>query len=202
MISNKYRGGSVAERFWLVEFKKTLEFVLEGQTAKEIKEKQANDNFLLAKTDDYSKRTVNTVLRRISRMPKNILELFKELDLENQKIIILIAIMFDDRLFFEFVYEIYRPSIMNEDFILSKEKENEFINKKSIESEHFNKFKEYTKKRLISSYRNYLLEADVIVSENKEYVMKRLFLDERLVELLKEHEYEFVLKALVEETHD
>lgn len=199
MIPNKYRASSVAERFWLLEFKKVNGLVENDFSYEALKEKQDNENFLLSNSDSYGKRTINTVIRRHSKLPKDILNAFNDFDIENQKYINLISIMLTDRLLFEYIYEVYRPSITEEIFEISLKNDNIFLTHKSEESEHINKLTDQTKKRLLSSYKNYLIEAGVIYKKDKLYVSNKIYLDERLVELLNANKMDYILKAFVED---
>ena len=95
------------------------------------------------------------------------IELFIASDLQTQKLINLIAVLKVDRLFFEFIYEVYReksilgvPNIEDADV-------NIFFNNKEIQSEDVANWTDATKKRLRSAYINFMVDANLLTVVEK-----------------------------------
>lgn len=90
------------------------------------------------------------------------------LDIQTQKIINLISILKGDRLFFEFIFEVYREKVILGIPIMEDKDANIFFNNKEIQSEDVEKLKEVTRKRLRSAYFNFMIDANLLSVVNKE----------------------------------
>lgn len=110
--------------------------------------------------------------------------LFINSDLSTQKIINLIAILKSDRLFFEFMYEVYReknifgaPTIEDSDV-------NVFFKNKETQSEDVATWTDGTKRRLRSVYFNYLADANLLAIVEKKRTITPPILDVALEQYL------------------
>src|SRR5699024_12196735 len=108
----EYSAGNVSTGFWFNEFRKYNELIKEGFTDKKIREKQKEENIFLAPSVTYGSRKIGKVSQRTKALSEQLFNLFFEVDINNQKIINLLGIMMTDRLFFEYVYEVYRQNII------------------------------------------------------------------------------------------
>lgn len=181
----EYSAGAVSKGFWFVEFKKYIELLQEGKPDNEIKELQESENFLMAPSVGYGKRMIGEIKKRIKSLPKQALDLFSDLNVSDQKIINLLGIMITDRLFFEFIYEVYRESII----LGTKEFEDKelriYFNNKSDQSEKVAGYTVEVKRRLGGAYKTYMKEANLIKEENGIIVYNKIIMDLRLEEIMK-----------------
>ena len=107
-----YSAGMVSQVFAFVETKKTAELIVQGLSKDEIKTKVQEENLYQLKNENRLKRTFNYVYNRLSSLPEGAVELLVKVDNDNAKLLILISIMNTDKLFFEFVYEVYRGKVI------------------------------------------------------------------------------------------
>lgn len=199
MLPQVYKGTAVNIRFWYLEFTQIIEYKERGLSDEEIKNLQEKDNFILAPSRSYGKKIVNTNLKRIKNLPQELIDRYLSEDTSTQKLIVLFSIMLSDRFFFEFVYDVYRPSIRNDDPTLTLKKEVLFIDQKNKESIKVSTFTEQTKKRIVSSFKNYFREANLLKHSGDEEVFVRAFVKEDIKNILLENDLNFILKALDEE---
>lgn len=177
-VSNfKYSAGIVSKGFWFQEFKKYNTLLSEGIEDKEIKKMQEEENILLAPSAAYGKKMINEVSKRIRALPKEISTMFASLPVPDQKILNILGIMMTDRLFFEYMYEVYREKIITGNLQFDNSDTRIFFKNKSEQSEKVANFKSYTKKRLAGAYRTYMKEANLIIEENNSMIIKRPILD-------------------------
>lgn len=192
----EYNAGNVSTGFWFNEFQKYNELIREGLTDKEIRRKQKEENIFLAPSVTYGSRKIGKVSQRTKVLPQELFDLFFDLDINNKKIINLLGIMMTDRLFFEYVYEVYRQNII----MGSKEFEDSdvriFFRNKSEQSEKVNNFSESAKKRLAGAYKTYLKEANLLVEKDGQLLNNPIILDLDLETLLKEPEMYPYYKAI------
>lgn len=183
--SLKYSAGAVSKGFWFQEFKKYNYLLNKGLKDIEIKKMQEEENILLAPSDRYGKSMINEVSRRTNALPKEISTMFASLPVSDQKILNILGIMMTDRLFFEYMYEVYREKIIIGDLEFDDSDMRIFFKNKSEQSEKVAGFKSYTKKRLAGAYKTYLKEANLIEKDKNLLIIKRPILDINLEKEMK-----------------
>lgn len=107
-----YSAGLMSQSCWFIEFKKIVQLIAEGKTDEEIKAECLENNLLGAVKEYRAKRMYGYLVNRAGMLDEQLLSLLMSGDLGTQKIINLIAILRGDRLFFEFLYEVYRENIL------------------------------------------------------------------------------------------
>jgi hypothetical protein len=192
----KYSAGIVSKGFWFQEFKKYIGLLQEGKSELEIKELQEKGNILLAPSPDYGKKMIGEITKRIKALPKDIVELFFNLNVSDQKIINLLGIMMTDRLFFEFIYEVYREELILGTINFEDSNIRVFLKNKSEQSGKVAGFTEQTKRRLAGAYKTYLKEANLLVEENNILIYHKVIIDIQLENMIKKATLYPYLKAL------
>lgn len=180
----KYSAGLVSTSFWFIESKKIAEFILEGYSKKEIMEMAIEENIFQVETNNRIKEIVNGVYRRLNSFPEEILECFIRIDVNSAKIFVLISILNNDKLFFEFMHEVFKEHILLGDMALKDRDFDIFFDNKSYQSDIVEKWTDETVARLKRGYRNMLSEAGVLDTSNKEKVIIVPFVDLKLQQLL------------------
>ena len=107
-MSEIYIAGLVSQSFWFIEMKKLLKLISDGMSEQEIKKICLEENLFGAAKEYRAKRIYGYLWNRAKNIDSVLANLFMDSDVATQKIINLIAIIKGDRLFFEFLYEIYR----------------------------------------------------------------------------------------------
>lgn len=92
-----------------------------------------------------------------------------------------------DRLFFEFMYEVYREKLIIGNLQFDDSNTRVFIKNKSEQSEKVANFTPQTKKRLIGEYKTYLNMAGLLVENNNRLMIKKPILDINLEEKMKKN---------------
>ena len=103
-----YSAGLISQSFWFVEMKKVIKLIDDGKSEEEIKKMCIDENLFGAAKEYRAKRIYGYIWNRAKRLDKTLIDLFCTSDLATQKVINLIAILRSDRLFFEFMFEVYR----------------------------------------------------------------------------------------------
>lgn len=163
-----YSSGLVSQSFWFVEFKKIVEMIANGIDEAEIKSQCLDKNLFGAAKEYRAKRMYGYIWNRVKKLDSTLIDLFLSLDIQTQKIINLISILKGDRLFFEFIFEVYREKVILGIPIMEDKDANIFFNNKEIQSEDVEKLKEVTRKRLRSAYFNFMIDANLLSVVNKE----------------------------------
>ena len=192
----KYSSGLIEESFWFVEFKQFIKLLSEGRTWEEIKS-MCLENNLLGISKQYRITRIFAYLKnRIETLDKGMLDLFLESDLQTQKLINLIAIAKYNRLFFEFLYEVYREKVMLGALELMDSDINIFFKNKQDQIEEVAKWTEVTLKRLRSTYNNFLTDAGLLTVSNKQRQITPPILDVALEKYLEANGDMQIIKAI------
>ena len=180
-----YSAGLMSQSCWFVEFKKIVQLIAAGRTEDEIKSECLENNLLGAVKEYRAKRMYGYLINRSKMLDEELIQLFMERDLGTQKLINLIAILRGDRLFFEFVYEVYREKAILGQRELEDQDVNVFFRNKGNQSELVENWNDSTKKHLKSSYLTCMADAGLLRVEKKVRSITTPIVDSRLASYLK-----------------
>ena len=191
-----YSAAAVKHAFWFMEFRKVVTLRSGGKTWEEIKSLNEAENLFGAPTPARSTQIWNTVSARVKELDDSFYPVFVASDLASQKLFALIALMVNDTLFAEFVYEVIREKMIIGINEYSPSDIRLFFKHKQEQSEKAAKWTEQTLRRLEKSYRNFLFEAGV--SDKGRDVRKILkpLPDPDMERWLQEQHMDYYLKAL------
>lgn len=177
MIETSYSAGLMSQSFWFIETKKVIKLIHDGKSEEEIKKICIEENLFGAAKEYRAKRIYGYIWNRIKKLDSTLLEFFNDADLATQKIINLIAILRSDRLFFEFVFEVYREKNIIGTQVLEDADVNIFFKNKEIQSEDIAAWKDTTKRKLRQVYFNYLTDANLLTVVDKKRTITPPILD-------------------------
>lgn len=200
MSEKKYSAGIMSQAFWFNEFKQYLNLIKNGYSTDELKKEVIEDNLFGAPNEYRAKRMYGYISNRANDLEDNLLNLFFSSDLATQKIINLITVIRKDRLFFEFLYEVYREKIIIGEEKLDLADGKTFFNHKETQDDSLAEWKDTTKRRVQSAYFNFMTEANLLRSEGqKDYTITPPLLDIALERYLQSHGEAAIVKAVTGE---
>lgn len=185
MVRKNYSAGMVKLSFWFLEFKKMVTLVNSGMELDEIKKLNLESNIFAAPTQARAIQMYNTISMRLKALDRSFYNLFDQLDVSNQKLLVLISIMASDTLFFDFMYEVFREKLiigMNE---IADRDVNVFFKDKQSQNDRVAKWTDYTLKRLGDCYKTLLMEAGVLNKTTGQREIIRPLIDRSLESNLK-----------------
>lgn len=177
IIKMRYSAGIVSKSYWYLESKKTAKLMLDGLTRKEIIELTIQDNIYQVESDYRSKRVANAIYTRLNSLPGPILEAIVNSDLATSKILVLISIIKTDRLFFEFMHEVFRNKILLGNFLLTDRDFNVFFQEKKVQSQVVDGWVDETIKKLQSIYLTILTHSGTLKIDNDKREILVPFID-------------------------
>ena len=177
VIEEKYSAGLISQSFWFVEMKKVVKLIDEGKSDEEIKNICINENLFGAAKEYRAKRIYGYIWNRAKKLDKTLIDLFVNSDLATQKIINLVAILRTDRLFFEFMFEVYREKNILGIPVIEESDVNIFFSNKEVQNDDIAQWTDVTKRRLRSVYFNYLTDANLLTIVNKQKTITPPILD-------------------------
>ena len=196
MIPDIYSAGLVSQSFWFIEFKKVLPLVVEEKSQEEIKQYCVDENLFGAVNAYRSKRVTGYITNRVMTLDKTEIQLFQTSDLSTQKLINLIAILRTDRLFFEFIYEVYRERKLLGFNEITNSDVNQFFRSKGAQEPLIEGWIDSTKTRLRGIYYTFMTDAGLLTTENKKHMITPPLLDIALERYLEAKGETAVIKAI------
>lgn len=193
---NDYSSGIISQSFWFVETKKVIKLIQDGKEYEDIKKLCIDENYFGMDNAYRAKRMFGYIWNRVRNIDKKMIQLFCDSDLSTQKIINLILIMKVDRLFFEFLYDVYREKVILGAEVLDESDLKIFFTNKEKQNEDISKWTDATKKRLRSTYNNFLIDANLLTVINKEKIITPPILDIALERYLQSIGDNAILKAI------
>ena len=161
MERKEYSAGSTKHSFWFMEFRNEVKLLSEGRTFEEIRELCKTENIFASVTPERALLTYNAVTARIKALGDSFYPVFMNGDVATQKLFALAAMMVNDTLFFDFVYEVIREKMIIGSNEYTQSDLNIFFKDKQLQSEKMAGWSEMTLGKLSRNYKTYLYEAGV-----------------------------------------
>lgn len=168
----KYSAKLTGESFLLYELKIVAKLKKEGYTDKEIRNMVLEDNLFQYKFKSSITRRLTPLIQRVNLLDDNLIDILIENPLEDGVIINLYAIMKNDRLFFEFMNEVMREKLQNNNDILEPKDINIFFDEKIEQNEELSSCSDATVNKLKQVVRKILLEAGIVEDKKSGVVHK------------------------------
>ena len=161
----RFSAGLVSKPFWFYEYKTYAEQLNKGYTAEEIKAQALQMNLFPAAKEYRVKEILSCVSRRVMQFEPEWRDLFMQQSVSVQKLMVLLSIMADDKLFFVFMYRIYRDKLIIGADCLEASEVLSFFRLMQNESEEISQWKDTTIRKFSQSYRRLLNDAGLLMGE-------------------------------------
>lgn len=165
---SEYTSVLKSSSYLYLELKKSCNLKIQGLDENEIKNKAIEDNIFALSTEMRKKGIASAVVNRIKVLDDYLIDKIANGNLQTSKQLALYSILKTDRLFFEFMKEVYREKILLKDYILTDKDFNVFFRRKSEQSDKIANWVDYTYYKLGQVYKRILTEAGFIKNVNKE----------------------------------
>ncbi len=195
----KYSAGIKNISFWLLESKLTAEYIIQGLSKDEILELSLNENIYQVESQYMVKDIPNRLYTRLKDFSEESLNYFINSDANSGKLFIIISILRNDKLFFEFVHEVFREHILLGNYTLKQSDFDIFFMNKSNQSDIIANWADETLYRVQRQYRFLLKEAGLIEKEGEDYNIIIPFVDYRLKALIIKENLNSYLNAITGE---
>ena len=188
-MKKKYLAGQVSQSFWQKEFGIGVSLFLAGKSPTEMREMSLNENIYLQASKGSRIRVAQAMNQRLSVIPDGLLDLYNDVDSQNQKLINLTAIMKLNQLLEDFIIEDFRNEIMLGDSKIEDYEWKAFMRRKEGESEIVDNWTDETKRRMLVLLKTFVRSSGLsVVDEQGVDIIQRHLLDPRVLnELEKEN---------------
>lgn len=191
-----YSAGIMSESPWFLEFRKLVLLYHEGLSEKEVRQRCIEENIFGMQTERRVVSTFQYLNRRYKFLDKTMENLFCDSDLATQKLINLIAVISGDKLFFEFMNEVYREKCILGFATMDAADVNTFFRNKATDSEELAAWKESTYRTVRNCYFAFLLDANLVQKQEKQFLLTPPLPDLALERYLQYNGKESLLKVI------
>lgn len=196
---NKYRTALMNRPFMYIESKRIAEMMLQGKTEEERRYEAIELNAIQMPSLDRRKTSYNEISHRLSFLDEFLLGQFISSDSDTSKAILAYAILQADRLYFEFMREVYLEKILLLQKKLTKKEVVNFLYKKAEQSDVVNKWGDNTKERLAHGFMQMMRESGFLLSENEDHQVKRAMMSHSVTEYLRKQGVKPVVEIMLGE---
>ncbi|MCB2287645.1 DUF1819 family protein [Clostridium algidicarnis] len=180
----KYKSTIKSRPYLYKETKKAASLINKGLEVEGIKNKSLEDNIFQLESETRKREVASIIVARLKDLDKFIIDKIVEGNIETSKILVLYAIIKTDRLFFEFMNEVYKEKLLLRDLFLRDKDFNRFFQSKREQSEKVASWTEYTFKKLKQVYVRILFECGLIENQKGDRKIKTPILDSEVKEYL------------------
>lgn len=167
-MMQKYTSILKSRPYFYLELKKGAQLKIQGISDDEIKNKAIEENIFNVNKEARKREIASTVINRINEMDEYILDKIVNGSLQTSKQLAIYGILKTDKLFYEFMKEVYKEKILLKDLILTDKDFNIFFRRKVEQSEQIAEWKDYTFYKLKQVYKRILVEAGFINNSEKD----------------------------------
>ena len=195
----EYSAGLTSQLFWLQEARKTASLMEEGKEKVNIREIVWTENIYQVRAEYRAIEVLNNTWRRISLLPKNVRKHFVNCDIETEKVINLISIMMDSKILFEFMHDVFSEKIRLGEKEITDRDLNVFFADKAMQSEAVAGWTDTATKKLKQGISRILFEAGLLESSKRPCAMRKIHVNYRAEDILRENGLGEYLNAITGE---
>ena len=173
----EYKSTIKSRPYLFKETKKAATLIKQGIAIDDIKNKSIEDNIFQLESETRKKEVASIITTRLKELDEFVVDKISEGSVETSKILVLYAIIKTDRLFFEFMNEVYKEKLLLRDLFLRDKDFNAFFQSKREQSDKVASWTEYTFKKLKQVYIRILFECGLIENQKGDREIKTPILE-------------------------
>lgn len=140
----EYKSTIKSRPYLYKETKKAAILLNSGLNINELKVKAVEENIFQVESETRMKELASIIITRLNGIDAYLIDKIENSNIETSKIIVLYAIIKNDRLFFEFLNEVYKEKLLLRDLFIRDKDFNTFFQSKRQQSEKVDSWTEYT----------------------------------------------------------
>lgn len=180
----EYKSTIKSRPYLYKETKKASSLINRGFRVEEIKGKSLEDNIFQLESEARKKEVASIITARLKSIDEHIIYSIENSNIETSKVLVLYAILKTDRLFFEFINEVYKEKILLKDLFIRDKDFGVFFQNKREQSEKVASWSEYTFKKLKQVYIRILFESGLIANQKGDKEIRVPIIENEIKEYL------------------
>lgn len=161
----EYKSTIKSRPYLYKETKRAASLVNKGLEIKELRKESLENNIFQVETETRMKELASIISTRLKELDSYLIQKIENSNIETSKIIVLYAILKSDRLFFEFMNEVYKERILLKNLFIRDKDFGVFFQNKREQSDKVDSWSEYTFKKLKQVYIRILFESGLIANQ-------------------------------------
>ncbi len=114
----EYKSTIKSRPYLYKETKKAVILINTGVELDKIKSKSLEENIFQLESESRKKEVASIITTRLKAVDKFVIDKIENSNIETSKILVLYAIIKTDRLFFEFINEVYKEKVLLKDLFI------------------------------------------------------------------------------------
>lgn len=180
----EYKSTIKSRPYLYKETKKAAILLNSGLNINELKVKAVEENIFQVESETRMKELASIIITRLNGIDAYLIDKIENSNIETSKIIVLYAIIKNDRLFFEFLNEVYKEKLLLRDLFIRDKDFNTFFQSKRQQSEKVDSWTEYTFKKLKQVYIRILFECGLIENQRGDRKIRTPILESEVKEYI------------------
>lgn len=168
----EYKSTIKSRPYLYKETKRASSLINRGLKMYDIKEKSLEDNIFQLESEARKKEIASIIISRLKDVDEYVIDKIENSNIETSKVLVLYTIIKTDRLFFEFINEVYKEKVLLKDLYIRDKDFGVFFQNKREQSEKVDSWSEYTFKKLKQVYIRILFESGLIVNQKGDREIK------------------------------
>lgn len=193
----EYKSTIKSRPYLYKETKKAASLINKGILLNELKEKSLEDNIFQVESETRKKELASIISARLKQLDSYLIDKIEKSNIETSKIIVLYAILKDDRLFFEFMNEVYKEKIILKDLYIRDKDFGVFFQNKREQSEKVASWSEYTFKKLKQVYIRILFECGLIANQKGDKEIKLPIIEKEVEDYIYKNDGRVYINAIL-----
>lgn len=195
----EYKSTIKSRPFLFLETKKVATLLSQKFKEFEVKEKAVGENIFQVNTEARKKEIASIILARLKVLDEYLIQKIAHGDIESSKVIVLYAILKTDRLFFEFMNEVFKEKFTFRETYITDADFNMFFEHKQQQSDKIASWNEYTFYKLKQVYIRILFEAGFLKNQKGDRKIERPLFDAEVEQYIRDHGDNVYMDILVGE---
>ncbi|MBC2457315.1 DUF1819 family protein [Clostridium beijerinckii] len=195
----EYKSTIKSRPYLYKETKKAAILLNSGLKINELKVKAIEENIFQVESEARMKELASIITTRLKELDAYLINKIENSNIETSKIIVLYAIIKNDRLFFEFMNEVYKEKLLLRDLFIRDKDFNMFFQNKRQQSEKVDSWTEYTFKKLKQVYIRILFECGLIENQRGDRKIKTPILESEVKDYIYKIGGKIYINAIVGE---
>ncbi len=164
------------------------QLLLQGFNELELREEVINQNIFQVKSESRKRELASIILSRLGMLDEYLTRCIVEGDVETSKTVVLYTIVRTDRLFYEFMHEVFSEKLAFQDPVITDSDFNTFFESKRQQSEKIASWKEYTFYKLKQVYIRILFEAGLLLNQKDDRKVVMPIINPDIIDHIKNHD--------------
>ena len=168
----EYKSTIKSRPYLYKESKKASILINKGININELRKKSLEDNIFQLESEARKQEIASTITLRFKSLDTYIIDKIENSNIETSKVLVLYSILKTDKLFFEFINEVYKEKVLLKDLYIRDKDFGVFFQGKREQSERVASWSEYTFKKLKQVYIRILFESGLISNQTGDREIK------------------------------